>query len=37
MKKALLLLLMLPAMLMAAPVEPNLAQQVAENFINADI
>lgn len=35
MKKALLLLLMLPAMLMAAPVEPNLAQQVAENFINA--
>ena len=35
MKKALLLLLMLPAMLLAAPVDPNLAQQVAENFINA--
>ena len=35
MKKALLLLLMLPAMLLAAPVDPNVAQQVAENFINA--
>lgn len=35
MKKVLLLLLMLPAMLLAAPIDPNLAQQVAENFINA--
>ncbi|MBR0297174.1 MAG: C10 family peptidase [Paludibacteraceae bacterium] len=35
MKKAILLLLMLPAMLMAAPVDPYLAQQVASNFINA--
>lgn len=35
MKKTLLLLLMLPAMLFGAPVDPNLAQQVAENFINA--
>ena len=35
MKKIFLLLLMLPAMLLAAPVDPNLAQQVAENFINA--
>ena len=26
---------MLPAMLLAAPVDPNVAQQVAENFINA--
>lgn len=26
---------MLPAMLLAAPVDPNLAQQVADNFINA--
>jgi hypothetical protein len=26
---------MLPAILLAAPVDPNLAQQVAENFINA--
>lgn len=35
MKKIVLFLLMLPAMLLAAPVDPNLAQQVAENFINA--
>jgi len=35
MKKLLCLLLLLPAMLLAAPVDPNLAQQVAENFINA--
>ena len=35
MKKILFLLLMLPAMLLAAPVDPSLAQQVAENFINA--
>ena len=35
MKKVLFLLLMLPAMLWASPVDPNLAQQVAENFINA--
>ena len=35
MKKIFLLLLMLPAMLLAAPVDLNLAQQVAENFINA--
>ena len=28
-------MLLLPAMLLAAPVDPNLAQQVAENFINA--
>lgn len=35
MKKLLFILLMLPAMLLAAPVDPNSAQQVAENFINA--
>ena len=35
MKKLLFLLLLLPAMLLAAPVDPNLAQQIAENFINA--
>ena len=35
MKKTLLLLLLLPAILLAAPVDPNVAQQVAENFINA--
>ena len=35
MKKILFLLLMFPAMLLAAPVDPNVAQQVAENFINA--
>ena len=35
MKKVLLFLLMLPLMLLAAPVDPNMAQQVAENFINA--
>lgn len=35
MKKLLFLLLMLPAMIFAAPIDPNLAQQVAENFINA--
>ena len=37
MKKTLLLLLMLPAMLFAAPVDPNLAQQVANNFMNAPV
>lgn len=35
MKKALFLLLILPAMVLAAPVDLNVAQQVAENFINA--
>lgn len=35
MKKVFLLLLMFPALLLAAPIDPNLAQQVAENFINA--
>lgn len=35
MKKLLIVLWMYPAMLLAAPVDPNLAQQVAENFINA--
>ena len=35
MKKLLFFLLLLPAMLLAAPVDPNVAQQVAENFINA--
>ncbi len=35
MKRLLFILLMLPAILLAAPVDPNLAQQVAENFINA--
>lgn len=37
MKKLLFILLMLPAMLLAAPVDPNLAQQVAENFINSSV
>ena len=35
MKKLLFLLLMLPAMIFAAPIDPNLAQQFAENFIKA--
>ena len=35
MKKILFFFLMLPAILFAAPVDLNLAQQVAENFINA--
>ena len=35
MKKIISFLLMLPAMLLATPVDPNLAQQVANNFINA--
>ena len=33
MKKVLFILLILPGMLFAAPVNPNLAQQVAQNFI----
>ena len=37
MKKLLFILLMLPATLLAAPVDPNLAQQVAENFINSSV
>ena len=35
MKKWLVVLVMLPALLHAAPVDPNLAQQVALNFISA--
>lgn len=35
MKKLLFILLLMPAMLLAAPVDPNLAQQVAQNFINS--
>lgn len=35
MKKLLFILLIFPAVLFATPVEPNMAQQVAENFINA--
>lgn len=35
MKKLLIVLWMYPAMLLAAPVDPNLAQQVAQNFINS--
>ncbi len=34
MKKILLLLLIFPTLLFANPVNPNIAQQVAENFIN---
>jgi len=34
MKKVLFILLMLPGILFAAPVNPNLAQQVAQNFIS---
>lgn len=34
MKKWLFILLLMPAILLAAPVDPNLAQQVAQNFIN---
>ena len=33
MRKVFFILLMLPAILLAAPVDPNLAQQVAQNFI----
>lgn len=35
MKKLLVFLVMLPAMLLAAPIDPNLAQQVAQNFISS--
>ena len=35
MKKLFFIVLMLPATLLAAPVDPNLAQQVAQNFINS--
>ena len=35
MKKLLIILLMLPAVLLAAPVDPNMAQKVAQNFINS--
>lgn len=35
MKKLLIVLWMYPAMLLATPIDPNFAQQVAENFINA--
>ena len=35
MKKLLFIVLMLPAMLLAAPVDPSLAQQVAQNFISS--
>lgn len=35
MKKLLFILLLMPAILLAAPVDPNLAQQVAQNFINS--
>ena len=35
MKKTLFILLMLPAMLFATPIDSNLAQQVAENFISS--
>lgn len=37
MKKIILFLLMLPAMLLAAPVNPNTAQQVAQNFFENSI
>lgn len=35
MRKSLFILLMLPAMLLATPVDPNLAHQVAQNFLNS--
>lgn len=35
MKKLFFMLLALPALLQAAPINPNLAQQVAQNFINS--
>lgn len=35
MKKLLFILLLLPTMVLAAPVDPNLAQQIAQNFINS--
>jgi hypothetical protein len=35
MKKLLFILLILPAVLLATPVDPNLAQQIALNFINS--
>ena len=35
MKKLLFILLILPAISLAAPVDPNLAQQVAQNFVNS--
>ena len=35
MKKLLVILLLLPTMVLAAPVDPNLAQQIAQNFINS--
>ena len=35
MKKILLIIFLFPAVLLAAPVDPSLAQQVADNFINA--
>ena len=35
MKKLFFIILTLPALLLAAPVDPNLAQQVAQNFINS--
>lgn len=35
MKKLFFILCLLPSLLWAAPVDPNMAQQVAENFINA--
>lgn len=35
MKRIILLLFLLPTLLLASPVDPNVAQQVAENFINA--
>ena len=37
MKKWLVIFLILPTMLLAAPVDPNLAQQVAQNFINSTV
>ena len=35
MRKLLFILLMIPAILLAAPVDPNVAQQVAQNFISS--
>ena len=35
MKKLLFVLLILPAISLAAPIDPNIAQQVAQNFINS--
>jgi hypothetical protein len=36
MKKLLFIVLMLPAMLLATPVDPNIAQQVACNFLGIE-